>query len=83
MQSFRPSGKKTTIDLAAAQHLYHGARAVTQILMTGNQHYQSYRPTWKSVDKVLFEKTSTSYIDILLKTKFPTRQRTASRNGKR
>ena len=25
---------------------------------TGNQHYQSYRPTWKSVDKVLFEKTS-------------------------
>jgi hypothetical protein len=36
---------------------------------TGNQHYQSYRPTWKSVDKVLFEKTSTSYIDMLLKDK--------------
>jgi hypothetical protein len=34
---------------------------------TGNQHYQSYRPTWKSVDKVLFEKTSTSYIDMKLK----------------
>jgi hypothetical protein len=36
---------------------------------TGNQHYQSYRHTWKSVDKVIFEKTSTSYIDMLLKDK--------------
>jgi hypothetical protein len=32
MQYFRPSRKKTTVDLAAAQHL--SARAVTQILMT-------------------------------------------------
>ena len=35
---------------------------------SGNQQ-QARRATWKSVDKILFEKTSTSYIDLLLKDK--------------